>query len=233
MSRYYCRLNLKAEKMDMQTLLKIAARGGLKQDVEISSSQLAADMKISQQTAARRLKSLEDEGFITRDVLSKGQTIRITSLGRERLGGMYRELSTVFGSDDATLAICGTVTTGMGEGEYYMSMTGYKDQFQDRLGFAPFPGTLNLKLKGAEDLSARQSLSGLPGIHIEGFKEENRTFGSVKCFGADIEGISGAVVMPKRTHHAPDTLEVISDAMIRGQLKIKDGDKVCVRIRIG
>ncbi len=219
--------------MDMQALMKIAARGGLARDVEISSSQLAGDLGISQQTAARKLKALEDEGLITRDVLSKGQTIRITSQGKERLGGMYRELSSVFGSEERTLAICGTVTTGMGEGEYYMSMAGYKEQFNDKLGFVPYPGTLNLKLKGAEDLSERQSLSGLPGIHIEGFKEENRTFGSVKCFGADVEGLSGAVVMPKRTHHAPDTLELISDAKIRNHLKLKDGDKVCVRIRIG
>jgi len=221
------------EKMDMQTLLKIAARGGLKQDVEISSSQLAVDLLISQQTAARRLKALEDEGFITRDVLSKGQTIRITSQGKERLGVMYRELSSVFGAEDATLAICGTVTTGMGEGEYYMGMTDYKDQFKKKLGFTPYPGTLNLKLRGAEDLSARQSLSGLPGTHIAGFKEENRTFGSVKCFNAEVEGINGAVVMPKRTHHAPDTLEVISETHIRSRLKLEDGDKVCVRIRIG
>ena len=121
----------------------------------------------------------------------------------------------------------------MGEGKYYMGMTGYKNQFKEKLGFAPYPGTLNIKLRGAEDLSARQSLSGLPGTHIEGFKEENRTFGSVKCFSAEVEGINGAVVMPKRTHHAPDTLEVISETHIRSQLKLEDGDKVCVRIRIG
>jgi riboflavin kinase len=219
--------------MDIQTLLKIAARGGLEREVEISSSQLAADLEISQQTAARKLKSLEDEGLITREVLPKGQTIRISSKGREVLGGIFQNLSSVFGKGPTAFTICGEITSGMGEGEYYMNLEEYKEQFIEKLGFTPFPGTMNLKLSGSEDLISRNGLSEIPGIIIDGFKKDGRTFGSVKCFKAEIEGIDGAVVMPKRTHHAPNTLEVISKEKIRSQLDLKDGNKVCVRIRIG
>ena len=35
----------------------------------------------------------------------------------------------------------------MGEGSYYMSLKGYKKQFKEKLGYEPFPGTLNLKLE--------------------------------------------------------------------------------------
>jgi CTP-dependent riboflavin kinase len=39
--------------------------------------------------------------------------------------------------------------------------------------------------------------------------------------------------MPSRTHHSADTLEVISKEKIRHKLNVNEGDKVCVRIRIG
>jgi riboflavin kinase len=121
--------------MDIPTLLKIAARGGLDKPVQISSSQLGTDLGSSQQTAARRLKALDDQGLITREIRPRGQVIRITSKGRESLGGIYHELSNVFGKKSTAFAICGTITTGMGEGEYYMKMEEYSRQFQDKLGF--------------------------------------------------------------------------------------------------
>jgi riboflavin kinase len=218
--------------MDIAALLKIAAREALEKSVDVSSSQLASDLGCSQQTAARRLKALEEEGLIAREVLPRGQTIRITSKGKEVLSGIYSDLSSVFGQEPATFSICGVVTSGVGDGKYYMDMEEYKKQFQEKLGFEPFPGTLNMKLRG-EDLKARQELLKLAGINIEGFKKDGRTFGSVKCFRADVEGVEGAVVMPSRTHHSADTLEVISPEKIRDKLEAGDGDRLCVRIRIG
>jgi riboflavin kinase len=219
-------------EMDIPALLKIAARGGLEKPVQISSSKLAGDLGTSQQTAARRLKALEDNGHVSRVINPRGQAIRITSKGKELLGGIYHDLSTVFGKDPATFTICGTITTGMGEGEYYMKMEEYTNQFSDKLGFKPFPGTLNLKLKGDEDIRTRHRLSDLPGILIDGFKKESRTFGSVKCFRADFEGIKGAVIIPARTHHSSDTIEVIAPDKIRSKLELDEGDRVCVRLRI-
>ncbi|MFQ5801245.1 MAG: DUF120 domain-containing protein, partial [Candidatus Hydrothermarchaeales archaeon] len=200
--------------MDIAALLKIAARGAVDRPVELSSSQLASDLGSSQQTAARRLKALEEEGLISRDVLPRGQTVRITSKGKEALGGIYLELSSIYGKEPTAFTICGTITTGMGEGEYYMKMEEYNKQFTEKLGFDPFPGTLNLKLRGGEDIKARQELAELPGIAINGFKKESRTFGSVKCFRAEIEGIEGAVIIPARTHHSADTIEVIAQEKI-------------------
>jgi riboflavin kinase len=218
--------------MDMPTLLKIASKGGLEQPVQLSSSRLALDLKSSQQTAARRLKNLEEEGIITREIRPRGQTVRITSKGKEMLGEIYHDLSQVFGREPRHYTICGTITTGMGEGEYYMRMEEYTKQFEENLGFKPFPGTLNLKLRGEEDIRTRQKLTELPGITVNGFKKEGRTFGSVKCFKAKIEEIEGAVIIPSRTHHSADTIEVISNVMIKKELRVKEGNRLCVQVRI-
>jgi riboflavin kinase len=218
--------------MDIQALLKIASEGGLEKPVKLSSSKLASALGTSQQTAARKLKSLERDGLITREVLPRGQTLRITSKGREMLGGIHHNLSTVFGREPTAFTICGTITTGVGEGEYYMKLKEYSEQFKEKLGFKPFPGTLNLKIRGGEDLKNRQRLAEFPGIAISGFKKDNRTFGSVKCFNAEIEGIDGAVIIPSRTHHSSDTVEVIAGEKIKDSLSANEGDRICVRLRI-
>ena len=44
----------------------------------------------------------------------------------------------------------GEVTSGLGKGKYYMSKQVYQEEFDDKLGFRPFPGTLNLKVDEEE-----------------------------------------------------------------------------------
>ena len=45
----------------------------------------------------------------------------------------------------------------------------------------------------------------------------------------EIDGVEGGVVMPVRTHHH-DMLEVVSRKHLRRTLKLKDGDKVRVKV---
>jgi riboflavin kinase len=118
----------------------------------------------------------------------------------------------------------------MGEGRYYMELSGYKNQFIERLGFKPYPGTLNLRLKTEEDIRGRQILRDIEGIEINGFVSGERTFGPVKCFIAKIDGVEGAVIIPMRTHHGFNTLEVIAPENIRERLGLNDGDIVTVKV---
>ena len=46
------------------------------------------------------------------------------------------------------MEITGIVTTGLGKAAYFLGQDFYKNQFRERLGFTPFPGTLNLILRG-------------------------------------------------------------------------------------
>ena len=40
----------------------------------------------------------------------------------------------------------GIVTSGLGEGYFFMSMEHYKKEIKEKLGFEAYPGTLNLKI---------------------------------------------------------------------------------------
>ncbi|MEK6977773.1 MAG: DUF120 domain-containing protein [Candidatus Hydrothermarchaeota archaeon] len=122
------------------------------------------------------------------------------------------------------MEIDGRVVKGLGEGSHYVQIPEYKNQFIERLGFTPYPGTLNLRVKeGLEALGRRE------GIEVEGFTKGGRSFGPVKCFKARIGGIAGAVVIPARGRHA-ETLEFIAPVKVREVLKLADGDVVRIEL---
>ena len=114
----------------------------------------------------------------------------------------------------------GKIVTGLGEGQYYISREGYRKQFNLKLGFDPSPGTLNLKL--AEPFPQAEA----DFIKIEGFVDENGTFGGCKCYRVMIGDIKGAIVRPERSSYPPDLVEVIAPVHLRKALNLKDGDEL-------
>jgi riboflavin kinase len=214
-------------------LMTLAEAGALSGWVTISSPILSKRIGAPQQSVSRWLKSLEVEGFIQREVSRRGQKIVITDKGRKILEHMYAKLKVSFEGMENTILITGTVTTGLKEGRYYMSIPPYKNILKKELGFESYPGTLNLKLITAEDQLKRNMLDSRPGILIEPQYYQGRKLLSAKCFHAKINGkVDGAVIIPERTHHGKDILEVISRFYLRKKLNIKDGDKISVQVKL-
>jgi len=117
----------------------------------------------------------------------------------------------------------------MGEGAYYVSQGGYKQQFITKLGFEPYPGTLNLRVR-KEDQEEVRLLGASPFILVEGFTDGGRSFGPAKCLLSKIgDKIDGALILPVRTHYSGDVVELLASTFLREQLQLKDGDKVRVR----
>nr|WP_269850867.1 DUF120 domain-containing protein [Methanosarcina horonobensis] len=79
-------------------------------------------------------------------------------------------------------------------------MPRYKRQFEEKLHFTSFSGTLNVKLLETS-LILRNRLLELPVIYIEGFNDGGRTFGGGKCYLVVVGGIEAAIVAPERTHY--------------------------------
>jgi riboflavin kinase len=74
-------------------------------------------------------------------------------------------------------------------------------------------------------------LEAYPAIEIQGFKNEDRTFGVVKCYPA-VAGnkIRGALISALRSHYDSSVIELIASVNLRKQLKLKDGQKLKVEI---
>jgi riboflavin kinase len=129
------------------------------------------------------------------------------------------------------LRLEGTVFSGLGEGQHYVGIPGYLRQFEDKLGFSPFPGTLNLRITSSS-LKYREELDKRPAIVIQGFSDGKRVFGSGRCYPADIAGIQAAVVIPERTHYPSDLIEILAPVKLREALGLKNGDQVTVIVDI-
>lgn len=212
----------------LEVLKSLAMMNATRKVVKVSSKELAERIGQSLQTAARKLKELEDEGLIDRTLTKDGQFVVITEKGKQLLYREYMDYRKIF-EDEGRIRIKGEVFSGVGEGRYYVSLDGYMKQFREKLGFEPYPGTLNIRIP-KEQMYFRRRLDEEKGILIEGFSTEDRTFGEVKAFRCRIENFDGAVVIPKRTHYPSEILEVISPVKLRDKLGLKDGDTVEVEV---
>ncbi len=221
-------MHLKIEML--QVLKALALMNATKKVLKISSKDLADKIGQSVQTAARKLKELEDDGLIERIITKDGQFVVITDKGKEVLYKEYLDYKKIFEDIDRIL-IRGKVFSGLGEGRYYVSLEGYLKQFEKLLGFKPYPGTLNVKIP-REQMFFRSKLDEEEGIIIKGFKTKERTFGDVKAFRCRVNGVEGAIVLPQRTHYPKDVLEVIAPVKLREVLNLEDGDWVEVEVML-
>tara|TARA_Y100000590_G_scaffold255237_1_gene286594 strand:- start:6679 stop:7371 length:693 start_codon:yes stop_codon:yes gene_type:complete len=213
------------------TLAHILSKGGRHNFVNITTTLLGKEIGKSQQSASLHLKELELGGFIERIQSGRKQSIKITNKGFAELSTLHSLLSKLLSKSTNTLSITGTITSGMGEGAYYVSMKGYTKQFKSKLGYIPFPGTLNVNLNEKNFCEAISQLSNYEGIKIDPFSDGKRTFGWVKCFKSKINNkIDCELILLERTHYDTSVIEFISKQNIRKALKI--GNKSNVKIKI-
>jgi riboflavin kinase len=222
----------KQKWQQLYMLLKLAEMGAYRRIAKISTEYLAKKLRISQQTASRYLIELEREGWIQRNITPDGSLIKIEEQGTKELQKLYSELKVLMEkSYPPSVTLEGTVFTGLGEGAYYIAKEYYRDQIVEKLGFEPYPGTLNLKLSTDYDTKTRMELDAYPAIEVKGFKNEDRTFGLVKCYPAVIGGeVKGALITALRSHYDASVLEIIAPVCLRKALSLKDGNKVKVEV---
>lgn len=214
---------------DVEALKQLAILGGLDDAVEIASGEFAALLELSQQSASRRLIELSEAGLVTREMGVRKQRIRMTEEGRAVLRSEHMVYQRLFEQRDRVL-IAGRVKTGLGEGRYYLSRPGYASQFRAKLGWEPYPGTLNLELSGAE-ANKLKFLRRNPVHVIQAFSAEGRTFGAVTCHPAGVGVMGCAAILPDRSHYTT-TLELIAPVRLRDALPCKDGDLLEVQVHL-
>ena len=201
--------------------------------IELTTNEIAKKIKRSQQLASKELLDLEFFGSIKRNKKSKKYSIKVTEKGYQQVYDHFLFLKTAVESFKHVINFEGHIITGMGEGAYYMSLNGYKKQFKEKLGYEPYPGTLNIKLNSMLFVEAKKEMLKYPSINIEGFSDHSRTFGWVKCYPAyinDSRNINSSILILERTHYDDSIIELIAPFSIKEQFSLKNGDYVKLKV---
>ena len=219
---------------ELAVLKVLALDGAARGEVKVSSGDIADRHDVSNQTASRRLQALENAGHIERETVSDGQYVVLTDAGERALKHEYEDYRAIFEAQ-RDLTLRGTATSGMGEGRHYISLPGYNRQFSEKLGYDPYPGTFNVDLTD-RSRRERSAMASFDPVHIDGWEDEERTYGPAYCYPATVEVPGGHsaspahVIVPDRTHHDEDQIEIIAPEHLRDELGAIDGDEVIVRV---
>jgi len=221
---------MKRGEADRTRVIKeLAVLGAIHGTAVLSSGELARRLGISQQSASGKILELVKEELVTRRMGARKQALQLTPKAVALLRKEHTDYMKLFDSA-GKLTISGQVTGGFGEGGYYVGLAHYQDQFRQKLGIRPYPGTLNLKLSGGE-ISKLEILKGQPGIPLDGFSQTGRTFGTGKCFRTRVGQHECAVVIPNRSHYM-DIVEIICERHLRKTLGLKDGDSLTLEVQL-
>ncbi len=207
----------------LRVLLSLAEKGAAFGAVNVTTVSLSEELGISQQSASRILAELEERGLVERKRESAGFLVSLTPAAVEELKKTSSRLSRIFNQEPE---ITGEVIAGIGEAAWYVKK--YASRIRNLLGFAPFPGTLNIK---TEPSAVRKMASVCEALRVEEFREEGRTFGGISLYPARIQGNDAAVIMPDRSRYGPEVVEVIAPFNLRKKLGLKTGDTVTVHVK--
>ena len=98
-------------------------------------------------------------------------------------------------------------------------------QINQKLGFKPYPGTLNLRLS-QEGIRLRKPIAGNKKLEIcpiSGYCEG-------LLFKAYIADLECGVIIPNVENYPDDVLEVISWVNLRERLQLRDGCQITVTV---
>ena len=123
--------------------------------------------------------------------------------------------------------IRGRVFTGVGVAAGYTQSGWVVEQVRERFGFEPYPGTLNVRVDGAEGLEALAAVRAGQGVALEPAPGNC----AARCYPARVAGKQvAAVVVPLVAGYPDDVLELLAPVRLRDALGLRDGDLVEVEI---
>ena len=119
--------------------------------------------------------------------------------------------------------IKGILVKGFGEGKFYINK--YSDKFEDKLGYKPWSGTLNIKLNKMLKIVKKPLI-------IKSFEDSGKIFGSIKCYPCIInnKNIKAHLIMPEINKHEKTIIEIVSPLYLRKALNIQDNDNITIEL---
>jgi riboflavin kinase len=119
--------------------------------------------------------------------------------------------------------LVGNVFSGQGEGKNFLELPWVKQQIKEKLGFTPYPGTLNLLLseKSAKRIKLLETAPSIKVCSAKGYCNG-------RLIKALTETLECAIVIPEVVGYPKNVLEIIAPVNLKEALKLEDGSQVTV-----
>jgi len=119
----------------------------------------------------------------------------------------------------------------MKQAAFFTQLDWVKEQCQEKLGFIPYPGTVNLEVL-EEDLSKLIQIKKEDGVKLI---PPDPQFCAGRILRASIEGVNGCLFIPPQdvNVHQPNIIELMAPVMVKQILGVNDGDILTITLTIG
>ena len=123
------------------------------------------------------------------------------------------------------IKLTGKIFSGAREGEKFVSLPWVRRQIEEKLCFAPYPGTLNLILseESTRHRKLLETVSSTEICPVEGYS-------SGILYKAQVGKLKCAIVIPKVANYPEDCLEIIAADNLREKLKLRDGKSITITV---
>jgi CTP-dependent riboflavin kinase len=122
------------------------------------------------------------------------------------------------------VTITGKIVSGVKKGAFFTQLDWVQEQCQKKLGFKPFPGTLNLEIQ-EKTIPIVETLRQGEGIELV---PPEAGFCTGHVYPVSVMGVSGALVAPAEDVgvHGKNIIEIIAPISLKEALDVKDGDEI-------
>jgi riboflavin kinase len=125
------------------------------------------------------------------------------------------------------IVLTGTVFSGTGEGRRFIDLPWVKRQIEEKLGFTPYSGTLNIHL-AKESVKQKKLLESAKRLEV--CPEKGYCTGIL--IKAYIDNLEVAIIMPQVHSYPSHILEIIAPWYLRERLNITDESEITVTVNM-
>ena len=124
----------------------------------------------------------------------------------------------------------GIIYSDLGQASIFMALDWVQVLLKDRLGYHPFPATLNVRPMAAADAQTWQRVRReFAGTSLTAASERHC---GAKLFRVDISKaaqagkIGGAVLLPEVQDYPEDKIEIVAPMRLKDHFQVNDGDQL-------
>ena len=127
------------------------------------------------------------------------------------------------------ITITGKIVSGVKKGAFFTQLDWVLEQCQKKLGFKPYPGTLNLEIE-AETIPIVAALRQGQGIELV---PPDAGFCSAHVYPVSVMGVSAAIVAPAQdvSAHGQNIIEIMAPISLKEALDVDDGDEIMITLK--